>query len=44
MVATGWRLRSNTSDHAAGRSFEAPAPTMLFGARLNKVTRERDSS
>lgn len=32
-----WVLRNNTSENAAVRSIDAPAPTMYFGARLNSM-------
>jgi hypothetical protein len=33
-------LRNNTSAHAARRHVSEPAPTMFFGARLNKMVWE----
>lgn len=35
-----WVLRNNTSDHAAVRPVDAPAPTMYFGKRVNTMTFE----
>lgn len=32
-----WMLQNNTSENAARRSPEQPAPTMYFGARLNSM-------
>jgi DNA (cytosine-5)-methyltransferase 1 len=33
--AAGWSLRNNTSDNAAERTADEPAPTVFFGGRLN---------
>lgn len=33
----GWMLRNNTSDHAAVRRLDDPAPTMYFGSRINTM-------
>lgn len=38
--ASGWRLRNNTSRNAGVRPLEHPAPTLYFGARLNKAVWE----
>ena len=35
-----WVLRNNTSDHAAVRPVDTPAPTMYFGKRVNMMTFE----
>jgi DNA (cytosine-5)-methyltransferase 1 len=35
-----WQLRNNTSANAGVRVEDEPAPTMYFGARLNKMTWE----
>ena len=35
-----WQLRSNTSANATVRSLDQPAPTLLFGARVNTMTWE----
>lgn len=34
---SGWTLRNNTSANAGLRTGDEPAPTMYFGARLNKM-------